>query len=316
MAMSTAEKLIIEDNNLANRATAIYMQGVNDEMFARGHHLVIAVTKFSTFLGLKELPKKFDIYLSLAASFLPMVCPELFLAKWLGDSEEAVKRALAVSSALGDKRAKAVNLVQKGKEAATKVAEMNERRKGRAENLAKLEEMPGAKQIAQLDAAEVVVNELIGVSRRAFAVWQDATLAVATEFSKRLDNPQHKTSESLESMAKRLLPLPPALTNDELQQVEKVYLYQIIASWAGANITLDDDVDDWTADGGEKQHHVHRHGLNDNQAETLVAWFGVQAPRGKIFNLPPILDVNRQLQVWGAPMSTRTHMRFYKGHNI
>jgi hypothetical protein len=305
--MSQAERSIIEDNNAANRVAAAYMQAVNDEVLARGQHLALAEQKFSSFLGLKELPSKFEFYCTLAATFLPILSPELFMAKWLDQSEEAVKRALVLSSALGNKKAQAVQLIQGGKELAAKIGETNEKYKGLKENGTKLDEAPGTRQIAQLDAAGVAVNQLIGCSRRAFEVWKNATLALQLEFNNRLEHAGRAHSETLEKMATRLLPEPPELTEDELQQIQTLYLYQIIAAWASQNLTLTDDVDDWTLSnsGTGIFHAVHRHGLNDNQEETLMNWFGVGARRGTIFSKPPIVSLDSQLQAWGVPMSTR-----------
>jgi hypothetical protein len=303
--MSQAERIIIEDNNAANRVAAVYMQAVNDEVLARGTQLALAQQKFSAFLGLKELPSKFEFYCTLAAAFLPMLSPEVFMAKWLNQSEEAVKRALVLSSALGNKKAQAVELLQGGKELAVKAAEANEKVKGLKENAGKFEEAPGTKQIAQLDAASVAVNQLIDCSRRAFAIWKSATLALQIEFNNRLDHAGRAHSETLENMTTRLLPEPPELTKGELEEVQSLYLYQIIGAWASQNVTLTDVVDDWTSSnsGTGVWHSVHRHGLNDNQEATLMDWFGVGAHRGTIFSKPPIVSLDSQLQAWGAPMS-------------
>jgi hypothetical protein len=314
--MADSKDAIHVDKEKARDVTDGYIQIVNAELFARASHLNIATQRFATFLGLKELPSKFKAVLSIAGTLLPMVAPELFMAKWLGQSEEEVKRALVVASALGNKGAKAVNAINKGKEIVAKVAESSEKSTARAEALARIQQDAGVADLKKMDAIEEVANKLIETSNRSYAIWRTTLNVLTLEYQNRLENSAHPSRESLEAMATRLLPLPDRLSKDELLEVETLYLYEIIARWASANVVITDDIDDWTSDGGNVVHDVHRRGLNDNQEETIMDLFGTGAPRGKIFQMPPVVNLNSQLQAWGVPQTSHTRERHWTGRQF
>jgi hypothetical protein len=304
------------DKEMARDVTDGYIQIVNAELFARASHLNIATQRFATFLGLKELPSKFKAVLSIAGTLLPMVAPELFMAKWLQQSEEEVKRALVVASALGNKGARAVNAINKGKEIVGKVVESSEKSTARAEALAKIQQDAGVADLKKMDAIEEVANKLIETSNRSYAIWRMTLSVLTLEYQNRLENSAHPSKESLEAMATRLLPLPDRLSKDELLEAETLYLYEIIARWASANVVITDDIEDWTSDGGDIVHNIHRRGLNDNQEETIMDLFGTSAPRGRIFQMPPVVNLTSQLQVWGVPQTSNTRVRHWTGHQF
>ncbi len=302
MTLSTYEVSILADNQTAHDFAGKYIQAVNGEFYARGLKLESATHKFTEFLRLQAVPPWYEKFMNAAFSVLVSLQPELFLVKFLGEKEETVKAALALSSALGNKTAKVIAGVQRVKELGDKAEKIKDaiekakKVKEAVDRLVEANDAPGAKDIARLDASKAVVDGLIQCSQRAAKIWWDVIQVLDQEFPLRLSDPKHPAKESLLQLAQRLLQPPPPFTTDELQQIENLYLYEMIKAYVKSDVTV--SVRKRATYGSDIDITINN--LNNNQQATIVEYFGPKAKRGKLFPNPPVFDIHVQLKVWGA----------------
>ncbi|MBN9063145.1 MAG: hypothetical protein BGP06_12625 [Rhizobiales bacterium 65-9] len=314
---------VLSDNQRAQNVAAKYMQAVNGELYARGLIFTNAMQKFAKFLELEAIPPWYTPYLALASIALSVAQPELFLATFLKEKKEAVTLALTISAAAGSKTAKAAQTVQavrdaaaKGKEVAGKVKDVYDGAKGAKEAVGKIadpETAPGADDLRKLDASKGVVTQLIAASRATFKIWSDALDALANEFENRLNDPGKSRSETLEQMASRLLAKPVQLSVSELDEVELLFLYEMIKVYVSNVVTVNIEVEDWTDDGGARIENVRYDGLNNNQIATIRSLFGSGVKRGNIFRYPAVADMKSTVIGWGSKSSQRVHKRIWTG---
>jgi hypothetical protein len=308
MASSDNDMLadIHADNNDANHFASLYFDAVLLQLIAHVGILSVSMVKFKEFLDLKELPKLYENCINLAFTAVSVAAPELFLVKFLGEQEETVKAALALSAALGNKTAKALSAVQRVHEAAEPVhgaVEKGLQVKERIGQLTEGDTTSGMAKFSRLDAGMAAVNAMMEQGEKAYGVYQKALDVLSKEYRRRLKDPKPlgKEKESLLQLANRLLPHPGKLTADDIAQIQAKYLYEMIHEYVKQFVTLKVDiVVESSIDGPPRRREEWSiEKLNDNQENTIVEYFS-RAPRGKIFYAPPIFNIYLQIKMWGA----------------
>jgi hypothetical protein len=106
-------------------------------------------------------------------------------------------------------------------------------------------------------------------------------------------------TETLEQMVVRKLPELNYMTEAEIAQVGRSYLWEICRSWAPHNVALV-TTRYRTGDGG-----LLIEGLNDTQQDKIMEWFGLQSnwAGGKVPVFPNLYLI---LSFWGVPRKTKS----------
>lgn len=324
MPFSPHEQALLSDNQKAHDEAYKFKAAVDAELYARGLEFSVALQKFATFLGLKDTSSSnLGSFVSLAATALTLAQPELFLIKFLGERKEAITLALTIANAAGSKTAKVIQGVEKIREGIGHVQEVGGKVKGVydkakdvKENVEKIAEgssgSSGSSDLTKLDAGDAIKRLLVEQSRFAFRIWESALGALNKHFELRLADPAKPQPETLESLAKRLLPPPRNLSEEELKEVQLVYLYEMIRAYAKTR-TVSLDWNDWTSDGGRKVLFRVKMDINDNQRDTIKDKFGPNAKRGRIYTYPPVYDVGNALIEWGAKKKEHVAERHWTG---
>ena len=304
MQMSTRDAVLV-DNQRAQHVAANYTQAVNSELYARGLEFTTAIQKFMTFLKLEELPSFYENFINAAFLVLCVAQPELFLVKFLGEQEKSVKLALALSAEMGSKTARVLQATQRVHDVAGKAEKIY----GKIEKAGKVNDAAekyinagSIKDLEKIDASQAVVKALIDSSRLASKIWSDAVEVLDREFACRLSDNKHSAKESLEQLAKRLLECPTPLTNEELDQIETAYLYEMIKAYAKTSVVVirtgtSVRVGLWRTQPVMQETRFKN--LNDNQQEAIIKYF-FKAKRGRFFNYPPVGDIYTQMKMWGV----------------
>jgi hypothetical protein len=103
---------------------------------------------------------------------------------------------------------------------------------------------------------------------------------------------RHETKETLSTMAKRLLPPLTYYTDDELEQVGRFYLWNILSQYAKRNVAI-------VTTAYRTGESVGIDGLNDSQKDQIMEWFGWQSNwQGGL--ILPIQNVFIALSMWNV----------------
>ncbi len=272
----TPHERILLDNTKAHDFASKYLAAVDGEMFARCLMLTSAMQKFQEFLHLPASASQLKALFDMALTVVTLVQPELFFTVFLREEEQAVKVALTISEATGSKAAKAIKTAEKVRERAEKVKGAVEKYDAHKEKQEKKRQpAEAAENLKKLDSSKEPVKQMLAAYQKAQGIWSGALDVLDQELENRLNSDPNSAppKESLEAMAQRLLKLPATLSEDELEQIESLYLWKITSSWVTNNVTV---VTDFLG-------HVTFDGINDTQMETLQEWFGFDAKRGRIF---------------------------------
>ena len=171
------------------------------------------------------------------------------------------------------------------------------------------EEQPeGMKELEKLDVSKKPIQELVDGARQAVKVWDDVLDTLVKEKYNRLRDPKTPSKEPMLALAKRLLPRIQIFTDEELDQIELLYLWQMIGSYVKNNVSVVEHVDQY---GRGKR--VEILGLNNTQQDTICNLFGFQAKRGRYFYTAPVWNIFMVLYMWGVKPVTQTYMKMSSG---
>jgi len=303
---------ILVDNQRAHDHALKYLGAVSSELYARGLILTSAMQKFAKFVDLPESNSKFAAILDLAFTALSLVQPEFFLAKLLGEEEKAVGLALEISAQAGGKGAKIVKGIEKTREIGEKAAKAKEKVVSITEKIDKVREAPeGVSPLGKLDASKGPIKDLIKAYNKALGVWSKALDTLDNELESRLSDSASPGKEPMLVLAKRLLAPPQPFTDNELDQIERLYLWHMIRIWAQRNVVIVATTTH-TVGGGVMNVPTPDYktdqikGMTDTQKDTIFELFGMFVPRGRIFLTPMVIDLPTTLRQWGVNEEFKT----------
>ncbi len=148
------------------------------------------------------------------------------------------------------------------------------------------------------DRSRAPIKELMDESENAHKVFDAVIDAVEMEYKARLHslflNVSYVAKESLEEKVVRMMGNLPFLTKAQLARIGKVYLWNILASWAKQNVAV---VTTMYASGDG----AAIEGLNDTQKEQIMSWFGPGTDIWSTGLIPPITSVWLAVRYWGVP---------------
>jgi len=291
------------DFNQAKTYAQTYIVPVLVQINMRGLMITTALQKFVKFTGLPESSSMLSSLWDAAFAVVTMAVPVLRLTALLKESEAAV----ALASALGDRRAQAISVVRK----AGKVGETVNGAKDTYDKLGKAipEQPEGMTELAKLDASKGPIHELLADANRAVANWGKAMNAIDKEKWIRLSDQTKKPTESMLSMIQKMLPKVTPLTSDDLDQIEELYLWQMISTYVRSNVYIED-----TQRQGYSEISSAIKGLNDTQQDTIVGLFGFGAKRGHYFYKPPMMNIWVALLTWNVQRKQVFIERQWTGH--
>jgi hypothetical protein len=298
MAMSQEEIAIVGDYNLAHDYAQNYMDGCLLQMSARATMIQTATQKFVAFLKLPEKTSSVGAIWDIAFASLSVLVPALGIGRELEESAKAIE----IAAALGDKRAKALKLLVASAEIVKKLNEGKESINKIRETGEKLMDPPeGMKELEKLDASKKSIRDLQNSGYKALALKEAVLSMLNFEEQIRLSDAKTGNPESMLALAKKLVPKVPVLEDEDLDQIELMYLWLMISSYAKANVQIVST----TTSGPFGNYGTGKtiSGLNDNQEETLIELFGLSAKRSQYFFMPPATDIYVLLSMWGV--STR-----------
>jgi hypothetical protein len=304
MALTDNERAINEinkDNDGAKNYINSFLNRTNTELYNRALKLNSAMDQFVQFLALPKGAKP-PSGLDIALNLILAAVPQLAELKYIEETAKAAGVAVAIAKASGTsaKLAKAAKVgtavVQKGGQfiEKRKVKDSIEVGKQIDENLN--DEEPPANPLSQFsDSAAGVMNTLIESSTSVEKTWEYAIDALHAEYSKRLDNAGDNAQprQSMTDWIKGILrTLPKIYSPDELKQLERVYLWCLIAGYVKAGNVYFQRTAEFNYSARAFQETTTFVGLNDTQQEAIVDLFGPEAPRGMIFYYPVVLNIN------------------------
>lgn len=296
------------DYNRAVKYLSKHLAQTKAAIDARMKYLTLAMTEFNAFLGLKPAEK--TGFWDVAFAVLDLV-PGVRLAKFLTKQTQAATLALEIAKATGNKyRAAAVVKTVAGAggkvvKAVNTAKDVKDKLKDPVGNIATVggavkervapEEEDAGDLMSKYDTQRKAIQALVEDEKLAIKLWDQSYDAVIAENDVRLTGHTSPGSPAtLEEHAVNLLGPVQALSAGELQEVELLYLWEMIWAWARkeAKIRVITTV------------HVRNHalgtdvrtggtttslsGFNSEQEAEIYRLFGFAARRGKIFYKPPV----------------------------
>jgi len=280
---------ITYDYDRANHHTMKYIAPVITQLQVRGQMLSNAMNKFTSFLDTKETPSLAWAIINAAYSILISAVPLLRFTKLLTASEAAV----AAAATSGDTRALAIQFgematafekqIKGPRDIALKLSSIIDLMPEGADSLKKLN---------KLDASKGPIREMQEFAIRVLVNWSIVLDILDMEKYARLSNPTKQPKESQLALAQRLLPIPQWFTDDELDQIEKRYLWEMMKDYCRKYVKIQVDRRD-----GKKVGYI---GLNGAQADIIVDLFrpGLRGPYFVSQLFPATIYV--ALEKWGV----------------
>jgi|KBSMisStandDraft_5_1062788.scaffolds.fasta_scaffold49068_2 hypothetical protein len=263
------------------------------------HALMIssATTKFAGFLKLPEETSSMNLYIDAAFTAVAAVFPAVRLLKLLDgiNKEAAVALAVAKLSKTGPSVAGAIMAVPKAGEIADVVKKANDTR---MKALAALKSDPATTavaELAKLDNSDATIMYFAETSTRTAETFDKVANLIAEEFYQRIKNPEVKRKEDILSITKRILVMHEFPTPDELRQLGRTYLWEMIASYCKQN----NNVVFVKQTGWGAYDGLQLRGLNGTQMKALMDMFGPTVRRGAYFRKPVFPAPNVFLAIIG-----------------
>jgi hypothetical protein len=286
------ERQIEEDYDKANNRVAFYGDRLHSLATVKSECFTTARTSFGDFLQLKDEQDSIMKYSGIILLGASLILPEIGIALAIAKSAAKAEQ-LAVALERVEKLEKNVELVEKGLSKVEKARATNELKTKKKEEKEISEQKE--KAIGMFENSMKVVkedNELLLKSDELLKFVRDTITDHKYYY---LINPD-KYILSLQNMAENTLSgTDIKITDEELDQITKSYLYALISAYCVRFSPLV-----WIHQFGSKDGYYNIDGLNKNQQRWLIDNFGIYVPRGKYFLKPPIVDLEHTLLTWGV----------------
>lgn len=320
MTLSAREEVNL-DHQKAEKYINEYPEDINDAFFARGQILNLAMNQFNKFLALPEKSSKSSAIWELAFGILSTAIPALRLGEFVVKQHKAATLALEIAKAAGNKArlaktvkvgtgaaigaGKAANKINDAKEKVDKIKEAG------SKVMAEEESIP--KQFADFDTSRKIIHDLIADLKSAKKAWKEASNAEMQEFENRYRGLPPSKKGTLEEYIKELLPPYPEFTADELKQIERRFLWEMIGEHVRKNVKLVNTTEvTMVVTGTNTTYHPSKNktvsieGLNGNQKDAIIEFFGTNGHRGKYMPYGPIFNVYTFLYLQKVPETQKT----------
>ena len=284
---------LLTDNNTTTGYTIQYLNDLNAQCNAKALMLQQSIRVFNEeFL---KLPPKSNRYVAIwdaAWVIVATTVPALRLMPALAKVEKAAAIEMATAKAF----MKTPKLVARITIATVKrhnIADVIVK----ANNIRdKVNKATGIHTSVPVDKSKTPVKEMIKEADDARKVLNSAIDALDREFAARLFSVLYEvpytTNETLSDMATRLLPPLPYYTDDDLEQIGRFYLWNILGHYAKDNVKIVT-----TAYRTGDSQSIS--GLNDSQQDQIMEWFGLQSNwQGGRVPVIPIFNV--ALSYWNV----------------
>jgi hypothetical protein len=289
MTMSAEEKALLKDHERAENVIDKFKATITYAFMARNAILTGAIQDFNSF---RDLPPKSDLASAIwdtAFGIVSAAVPALKIGEFLKKHYERADVALKAAEAFGQKarRAdKAIKVVSKTAEHGGTTAKYANDVKGILEKVKAVEKYKGeTEEHASWGPIKSLVNDL----HEAPKLWWKVVDLEATEWENRLDGLKTENKGSLVDFVRHHLPDPPPLDDDE---VRLMYLFEMIFAHCQKEVY-------WEIQplGGARERRTLK-GINGNQMDQIVDWFGAGTKRGPHFKRPFIFDISWFLALW------------------
>jgi hypothetical protein len=281
----TKEEALMVDHQKARDYIEKYKTAVTNGFIARVAILTGAIQDFNSF---RDLPPSSDLASAIwdvAFTVLSTAVPALKLGEFFKKQYEAADVALKAAEAFGQKaqRAdKAIKAVSKTAEQGGKAAKYANDVKGILEKAKAVEKYKGqVEQHASRGPIQALVKELYEAPK----TWETVIDLETQEWQNRLaDLP---TKGTLLELVQKHLTFPPVLDEEEIRLM---YLFEMVLAHCNKEVYW--DVQYW-GNNYSVPHEVARKlaGINDNQMDQIVDWFGPGTKRGPYFKRPIIFTI-------------------------
>jgi hypothetical protein len=324
MALPTdlAATNIAVDHEWAQTYTLSYLSDLQSELVAQANILNLSMNAFNKFLEMPEADNRAGPIWDIAFTVLSTAVPALGLVKFVDKMHKASSVAVQIATSAGLKsgRAEVVQLaakaLQEGAKWANRVNDVKEAAGDVSEAYEKLTSEPEGELFEGLDPARKVIYELIDTARKATAAFKGAVAAETLEYTMRIYGIT-KPAGSLQDYIKNLLPPIPLMTRAELQEIEKLYLWNMIGHYCKSKVKMyrtTTTVRRHTAlSGGESANtSIRADGLKESQQAWILKEFGPTSKRGKWFTGPHLhpkrpWDIYLFLAWHQVPVITKTY---------
>jgi hypothetical protein len=285
----TKEEALMVDHQKARDHIDKYKIAVTNGFIARVAILTGAIQDFNSF---RDLPPSSDLASAiweLGFSIVSTAVPALKLGEFFKKQYEAADVALKAAESFGQKakRAdKAIKVVSKTAEHGGTTAKYANDVKGILDKAKAVEKYKG--QVEE-HSARGPIQTLIKELYEAPKTWEKVIDLETQEWQNRLaDLP---TKGTLLEIVQKHLTLPPVLDEEEIRLM---YLFEMVLAHCQKEVY-------WEIQplGGGRE-RVALKGINDNQQDQILAWFGAGTKRGNYFKRPPIFYISTFLALWSV----------------
>ena len=243
-----------------------------------------ATTKFAAFLNLPEEVNKTNLYIDAAFTAVAALFPAVKLLKLLDgiNKEAAVALAVAKLAKTGPSVAGAIMAVPKAHEIADAMKKANDTRMKARAAMKSDPSTTAVAELSKLDNSDAIIMYFAETSTRTAETFDNVANVIAEEFFQRVKHPDVKRKETIWDITKRILPIHDFPTPDELRQLGRTYLWEMIASYCKQeNHVVFVKQTGWGAYDG-----LQLRGFNGTQMKALMDLFGPTVRRGKYFPKP------------------------------
>jgi tetratricopeptide (TPR) repeat protein len=275
----TKEEALMIDHQRARDYIGKYQTAITNAFISRVAILNGAIQDFNSFRDLPPESNAAAAIWDLAFGILSAAVPALRLGEFLKKQYERADVALKAAEAFGQKARRAdkvIKVVTKGADVSGQAANYGNQVKDILEKAEKVN--PELKGKVTGHVSRGPIKELIKDLQEAPKVWEKAIEAETKEWENRLaDLPAQ--GGSLEDKVKGLLTLPEVFGDEEVDEIWTIYLFEMVLAHCQAEVYWVHTITDYGY--GQKIDTYELEGINGNQRQQIVDWFGPSWKRGK-----------------------------------
>jgi hypothetical protein len=291
------EKDLAVDHQKARDHIDDYKEAVTNSFIAQIAILSGAIQDFNKF---RDLPEKSSVALAVwdfAFKAISTLVPALKFGQFLDTAQKNAEIGLQVAQIFqksGGNAARVIKVIEATK-AAGQAAKYGDDVK---DIMAKAKALTPDVKKPEGHISKGPIKQLIEDLNKAPAVWHKARDAETIEWTKRLyGNADPKDKESLEEKMKKMLTIPEQLDVDEIW---KMYLFEMVLAHCKKEVYWEQLIN-WSNYGYSIDDEKTLKGINGNQKDYIVEWFGPGTKRGTYFKRPIMYNMTWFLKLWPVP---------------
>jgi len=284
---------LLTDNNTTTGYVIKYLNRLDADYTAKELVLQESIRDFNEF---KSLPPKSNKYIAIwdtAWAVVAVAVPAMRLLPAIQKLEKAAAIEMASAKAFMKTpklTARIATAVVKRHNVADVIVKANNIRD-------KSKKVEDVRTTVPVDTSRSPIKDLIKESNEAHKALEGVINTLDVEFAARIHSVLYKvpyqTKETLEAMAKRLMPPLDYFDDVQVEQLGRLYLWNILGEYAKRNVAIV-TMRYRTGDA------VGIDGFNDSQQEQIMEWFGPQS-NWQGGRLAPIANIWVALAIWNVP---------------